>query len=189
MPTSRFVSVMAGIMGHGRWIHALAHSMCWPGPLTHRSHIHQVVNGSALDERIQGFLHAGVVKVDARACVDRRSWGAYRPGHSSTRRSQGRSRVHHAALRMDGGDFGHAGCSGGCMRRLECGSQRAEAGRVTLRLGRWSRAGHWRRAAVEDAEDLSLELLLLVGDGSGGRRGQVGGMKGQAGVCGLSWSR
>lgn len=191
---SRFwdlISVMAGIMGHGRWIHALAHSLCWPGPLTHRSHIHQVVNGSALDERIQGFLHTGVVKVDARACGDRWSQEACRPGHTSARRPQSRPRVHHAALRLDGSDFGHAGGSGGGVRRLESGGLRAEAGRVTLRLGRWSGAGHWRRAAatVEDAEDLSLELLLLVGGGGGGHRGQVGGMKGQAVVCRLSWSR
>ncbi len=124
-----FISVMAGIMGHGRWIHALAHSLCWPGPLTRRSHIHQVVNGSALDERIQGFLHAWVVKVDATACGDRWSQGACRPSHTSARRPQGRPRVHHAALRLDGSDFGHAG---GGVRGLESGGLRAEAGRVTL---------------------------------------------------------
>lgn len=79
------------------------------------------------------------------------------------------------------------------MRRLEAEALRAEAGGVTLCLGSRTRAGHGRSAAaaVEDAEDFSLELLLLAGGGGGrGRyRGHVGGMEGQAGVRGLSWCR
>lgn len=192
-PTSRFISnlfisVMAGIMGHGWWIHALAHSLRWPWPLTPRSHIHQVVNGAALDERIQGFLHARVVEVDPSAGGNSRPWRAGRPRHTSARRPQGRPRAHHA-LWLDSSYFGYA--SG--MRRLEPGGLRAEAGGVTLRLGYRSGAGHWRcaTAAVKDAENFSLELLLLAGGGGGrgGCSGQMGGMQGQAGVRGLSWHR
>lgn len=138
---------MLGIHGHRR---DLAHARCWPGGLLLRgTSTHQGVESrSALNESVQGFLYTRVIKID--------TWS--RAGGSLTTRCDW-----HAAWWGDktlGSRWRRArhGLAGWIL-----GGGRAK-GAVGLRLwgGRPSRACWCPGATVEQAEDFSLQLLLMA---------------------------
>lgn len=169
---------MPAIVGHG---HALAH----PRPRPHAwsracrgrrtTRVHQVVDGGpTLDERVQGLLHAGVVKVDAP-----------RAGGEGRARGRGtRWRGAHAAGGGRGAVAGRGHALGGAPRlgahlgRREAGLLAAHGRAIALRH-RWC-GGGGGAAAVEETQDLGLQLLLMIGGGGGGgRAGRLVGDRGR----------
>ena len=155
---------MSGIHGHGR---DLAHAGCRPGGQRLRAGSHQVVERrSTLNERVQSFLYTRVVKIDTWSGGGR-SLTTWCDLHAARRGA--------ITLGCTWSRAGH-GWAGWVL-----GRGWAE-GAVALCLGdrgRANSAGRCPTAAVKQAEDFSLQLLLIAGISWGTRTSR------QAEVAGL----
>lgn len=176
-------SVMSGVHGHGR---GLTHPLSRSGRrLLWAPRIHQVVErGSTLNECVQGFLDAWVVKVDAWSRVgwslaSRCSW------HPTWR--------HPIALECTWGraNWRH----GGPGTHHWWGLRRGWVRWVTMGLGSHggTSCGGCCCTTVEEAENLRLQLLLLTGVGRrvrGRWQGHLAGLGGcvsRVGWRGQAW--
>lgn len=165
---------MSGIHGHRR---GLAHAGCLPGWwLLRGASSHQVVERwSALNEGVQSFLYTWVVKID--------TWS--RAGRSLTAWCKW-----HAARRWWG-----TITLGSRWRKARHGWAGWVLGRgavgLRLRGDRQASSACWRPCAtVEQAEDFSLQLLLMIGvsrDAWTRWQAEVAGLWGC--VSRMGWSR